>query len=157
MFLVNDTLESRQEMIASYGSFVGVILASVDFEWTVRRAILALGSGTTKEIRNGTLQRCFGLDSYVKAWRKEVTPLTGKRLPEIIHDWQYFREKAYPLRHRLVHGVEGAVTPQYASDRMKAILSASKSIADFADLLGEPLYGRKIIRRKPRKQLNSAK
>lgn len=157
MFLVDDTLESRQEMIASYGPFVGVILAAVDFEWTVRRAILALGSGTTKEIRNKTFKGCFGLEFYKDKWKEEVTPLTGKRLDEIIPDWQYFREKAYPLRHRLVNGVEGSVTPQYASDRMKAILLASKSIADFAASLGEPIYGRRIIRKKPRKQLKSTK
>ncbi|NLD88685.1 MAG: hypothetical protein GX633_10585 [Clostridiales bacterium] len=158
MFLVNDTLESRQKTIASYEPFVGVILAAIDFEWTVRRAILALGSSTTKEIKSKTLNaNCSGLDAYKKAWNKEVKPLTGKRLDEIVPEWQYFKETAYPLRHRLVHGVEGSVTPQYASDRMKAILSASKYIADFADSLGEPLYGRKIIRRKPRKQLNSAK
>lgn len=157
MFLVNDTLENRQDTIASYEPFVGVILAAADFEWTVRRAILALGSSPTKEIRKNILGQSSGLENYKNAWKKEVELLTGKKLTEIIPNWQKFKETAYPLRHRLVHGVEGTVTPEYADDSIKAMLAASKSIADFADSLGEPLYGRRIIRRKSRSQLNSSK
>ena len=157
MFLVHDTLEERQEKIASYDDpFVAVLLAAADFEWTVRRAILALGISTTKEIKEDVLSRCSGLDKYKDAWKKEVEPLTGKGLSEIIPDWQYVKEKAYPLRNRLVHGIEGSVTSQYAQERVKAILSASKAVAEFADSFGEPLYGRRIVRLKRRAKLRGS-
>ena len=157
MFLVHDTLEERQEKIASFDDpFIAVLLAAADFEWTVRRAILALGSSTTKEIKEKVLRQCSGLDNYKDAWKKEVEPLTGKGLPEIIQGWQYVRESAYPLRNRLVHGIEGSVSSQYAQERVEAILSASKAVAEFADSFGEPLYGRRIVRRKPRKELRGS-
>ena len=157
VFLVLDTLEERQEKIASFDEpFIAVLLAAPDFEWTARRAILALGSSTTKEIKENTLKLCSGLKEYKDAWKEEVQPLTGKGLPEIIPGWQYFRESAYPLRNRLVHGIEGSVTSQYAQERVEAILSASKAVTEFADSFGEPLYGRRIVRRKPRKELRGS-
>ena len=81
---------------------------------------------------------------------KEVQPLTDKGLTDIIPNWQYFREQAYPLRNRLIHGIEGTVTPQYAKERVAAFLSASKALAEFDESCGEPVYGRKIIRLKRR-------
>ena len=54
MFLINDTMEERHQTIRSFLSsdpMIAVILAAADFEWTVRRAILALGTLPTKEIR----------------------------------------------------------------------------------------------------------
>ena len=150
MFLVDDTLSQRQSRIRSYEPFVGVILAAVDFEWTVRRAILALGKSPTKQIHDTVLIHCSGLDKYKEAWRLEVKPFTGKGLPEVIADWQFFKEKAFSLRHRLVHGVSGSVTKQYAEERIESILRASKSIAEFAESFNEPIYGRVIRRLKPR-------
>ena len=151
MFLVHDTLEERQKMILSCEDpFIAVLLAAADFEWTIRRAILALGTRETKTIKDEVLARCFGLDGYKEAWMKEVQPLTDKGLTDIIPNWQYFREQAYPLRNRLIHGIEGTVTPQYAKERVAAFLSASKALAEFDESCGEPVYGRKIIRLKRR-------
>lgn len=150
MFLIDDTLTGRQKKIRSYEPFVGVVLAAADFEWTVRRGILALGVSPTKEIRDGVLKRCSGLEQYKIAWNKEAKLLTGKALTEVIPDWGYFKNKAFPLRHRLVHGVDGSVTKQYASERIESILSASKAIVDLAVTHDEPIYGRQIRRIKRR-------
>lgn len=146
MFLVSDTLSGRQKKIRGYEPFVGVVLAAADFEWTVRRGILALGVSPTKEIREGVLHRCSGPGKYKAAWKEEAKLFTGKSLPDVIPDWRYFKEKAFPLRHRLVHGVDGSVTNDYASERIESILAASKAIVDLAVAHDEPIYGRQIRR-----------
>lgn len=150
MFLIKDTLSTRQEKIKSFEPFVAIILAAADFEWTVRRGILALGKSPTKLIRQDVLKGCHGLNRYKEAWRKEVTPYTGDRLTDVIHDWQFFKEKAYPLRHQLIHGVSGSLSPNYAQERIDSILTASRAITEYAISKGEPIYGRKIVRRKHR-------
>lgn len=150
MFLVDDTLPKRHSKIRSYEPFVGVILAAVDFEWTVRRAILALGKSPTKQIRESVLNNCSGLEKYKNAWKMEVKPFTGKTLTEVVPEWQFFKEQAYPLRHRLVHGVSGSVTKAYAESRIESILNASKAICEFSESLNEPIYGRMIRRMKSR-------
>lgn len=150
MFLVNDTLAQRQRRIKSYEPYVAVLLAAADFEWTIRRGILALGVSPTKAIREGVLKRCSGLEAYKRVWNKEVKPFTKKGLIDVVPNWSYFKDKAYPLRHRLIHGVDGSVTPGYAKDRIESILAASKAIVEFAENNGEPIYGRNIVRRKHR-------
>ena len=152
MFLVNDTLAERHEQIRSLEPFIGVILAAADFEWTVRRAILALGTRPTKDIRQDVLGRVSGLERYKNAWKEEVYPRLGKHLAEIIPQWEFFSTDAYKLRNRLVHGVKGTVGEDYARERMESILAASRALNDFAETLGEPLYGRAIRRLKSREE-----
>ena len=152
MFLVDDTLEKRQAYIKrqlKYDPILAVFLAAADFEWTIRRAILALGRNPTKYIREEVLGNCSGLKAYKDAWKKEAKPICGDNLADVVPDWQFFKE-AYKLRHRLIHGVIGTTGNYYATVRVNAILAASKSIADYASSKNEPLFGRKIIRRKPR-------
>ena len=54
MFLVADNRNDRDLLIKSYFDAepaISILLAAADFEWTVRRAILALGKSPTKHIR----------------------------------------------------------------------------------------------------------
>lgn len=155
MFLVRDTRSVRTRKILSYAESdiaVSVILAAMDFEWSCRRAILALGRSTTEELKSesGLLFRCSGLENYKKAWNKEVYPGTGDRLQEVIPDWEYFREQAFPLRHRLVHGVAGTTGRRYATPRIDSMLNASAALADYAANHGTPIFGGRIDRRKAR-------
>ena len=150
MFLVKDSISERHRKIRSMNPFAGVILAAADFEWTVRRAILALGTQPTKVIRE-SLGQASGLDKYKKVWADEVFPRTGKRLPDVIPGWDFFKKDAYKLRHRLVHGAKGTVGEDFARERQECILAASRALNDFAQEQGEPLYGRAIRRLNPRK------
>jgi len=43
MFLIHDTMAERHRKIRGYDKVIGVILAAVDFEWTVRWRYLVLG------------------------------------------------------------------------------------------------------------------
>ena len=109
-FLVGDSQADRHSKIRGFLSegepVIAVLLAAADFEWTVRRAILALGTSPNVEIRSGVLAKCTGLDKYTEAWRFEVKGRTNCGLPEVFTNWGLFRE-AFELRHRLVHGVVG--------------------------------------------------
>lgn len=154
MFLVNDTLENRQNYINSFvtkGEFAAaVILAAADFEWTIRRSILGLGASPTAAIKEkgGVLYKCSGLDGYNKAWSIEVKKTHIVDLKDIIPEWDFFSKKAYNLRHVLVHGESGTVGKDYAMVRISAILNASKSIVNFADKNGLNIYSKLPIRRR---------
>ncbi len=153
MFLVSDTPKARQEKIRLFlerEPAIAVLLAAADFEWTVRRAILALGTNPTKFIREKVINRASGLDDYKDSWRKEVKPRFGVGLAEVIPAWEFFKKQAYPLRNRLVHGVSGSVGTPYATERVEAILRASAALVTFAECHQVPIYGRHIRRTKPR-------
>lgn len=54
MFKIYETRENREELmkkILSEDPCVALVIAFIDFEWTVIRCILALGKSTTKDIR----------------------------------------------------------------------------------------------------------
>lgn len=62
MFFVSDSLLGRQELIRSYmgkQATLGALLSVIDFEWTVRRAIISLGYEPTKKVRDD-IDRCSG-------------------------------------------------------------------------------------------------
>jgi len=153
MFFVNDNQSKRHDKIRSLSgneTAVGAILASVDFEWTLRRTIVGCGLSPTAHIKKHTLDKCHGLDGYSAAWRKEVYPLTGTRLPALISEWQFLKTDAMMLRHRLVHGIKGTVGEGYAARRREALLNASVALVQFASENGVKIYGRIPTRRKPR-------
>lgn len=148
MFLVTDTQEERHANIWKFfenDPTVGVILAAIDFEWTVRRAVLALGQRPTKEIRESTLARCSGLQKYKDAWRTEVFPCHKRSLPQVVTCWKDLKT-AFRLRHVLVHGVSGTTTAEYAFTHVNTMLTSSKNISQFSSGLGKDLFKRKIVR-----------
>lgn len=152
MFLVSDTQEKRHKKLRSLfenDPVIGVILSAIDFEWTVRRAILALGQRPTKEIRQTVLNNCSGLTRYNDAWRKEVYPCRGKTLPQVVERWNDLRE-AFKLRHTLVHGVNGTTTKEYASERVEIILASSEQVYQFIKGRKKEIFGRRIVRYKER-------
>lgn len=149
MFLVSDTLESRQAKIRQFLADepgIAVLLAAADFEWTVRRAILLLGKDSNVDIRETDLHKASGLWKYERAWNAQVWPQHSKRLREIVSGWDYFEKDAMPLRHKLIHGEQGTTSGDYATDRVEAILAASKSVVHFAHEKGKKVFGRLEIR-----------
>ena len=152
MFLVRDTIQSRDEKIRSFldkESAIAVLLAAADFEWTVRRAILACGTSPMRELRERILRACNGPRSYAQCWNKEVTPRFDKELKNVIPDWEVFL-KAFQLRHNLIHGVQGTTGVKYARKRVETIIAASKAIAEFAAENGAQIYSARIRRVKSR-------
>tara|TARA_R110001599_G_scaffold127379_8_gene300760 strand:- start:27801 stop:28271 length:471 start_codon:yes stop_codon:yes gene_type:complete len=154
-FLVSDSQHDRHAKISQFLNdrepVIAVLLAAADFEWTVRRAILALGSSSNVDIRLGVLARCSGLGKYKEAWDKEVKKRFGKGLPEVVSNWEEFKT-AFELRHRLVHGVAGTTGVQFAERRVSTVLDASREVADFGLSQSIDLFGRLPIRKRKKRQ-----
>ena len=154
-FLVDDKQPDRHAKIKSFlanrENVIAVLLAAADFEWTVRRAILALGASPNADIRSGVLKHCSGLDKYKEAWTKEVKRNRAKGLADVVPNWGPFKE-AFKLRHTLVHGVSGTTGKHYAEARINLILAASAAVSAFALEQGVDLYSRLPVRQRPRKK-----
>lgn len=151
MFFVDDTQTQRHKRIRSFlktEPAIAVLLGATDFEWTVRRAIIALGESPNVDIRERTLDGCHGLDAYKKAWKLEMQPVHTVPLSAVIPNWQFFREKAFPLRHKIIHGVLGTVGADHATLRVEAMLDASHALVQFAASRESDLYKRLKVRRR---------
>jgi hypothetical protein len=150
MFLINDKQTTRHEKIRSYlqkEPVIAVILAAADFEWTARRAILALGRSPTKTINaRFDRERKGGPAALKEYWKIEVKPRLKTDLARILPNWGELAKNAYQLRNRLVHGADGSVGNKFAARAVETMLKGSKVIADYALEQGEPVYG-KCIRR----------
>ena len=150
MFLVSDTLNGRQKLIRSYSGkniTLGVLLSVVDFEWTVRRAIIALGFEPTKHIRK-SIDRCSGPTAYKKAWGKHVFPYRAKQLNSVVPDWDFLSKQSFILRHKIAHGVQVTADEKYAAERRDCALEASKAIVEYSNSCGIDLYSKLPIRKK---------
>jgi hypothetical protein len=107
-------------------------LAAVDFEWTVRRAIIALGTNSNRLIRDEVLNRSHGADDY--------------------KDWKFLKEEAFLLRHQVIHGVRGMPSSKKTHKCVEAFLGASQAIGSYAYSNHSPLFGKRLsVRRQPRK------
>jgi hypothetical protein len=124
-----------------------MLLSVIDFEWTVRRAIIALGVEPTKDIRLD-LEGCHGLDAYKKAWKKHVFPPTQHGLALVVPSWAFLKKQVFPLRHKIVHGVSVRAGEAFAAERRDCALEASAAICNFASSRGVNLYQRLPVRTK---------
>ena len=118
MFLVKDSSPSREERIKQFlpgDPPLAALLAVIHFEWTIRRAIIALGTSPNVEMRE-KLIRCHGCNAYKDLWKDEVFPKIKLRLPQVIKNWDGL-VRAFRLRHRLVHGVTSCGI-DYARERV---------------------------------------
>lgn len=154
MFLYTDPQIARHKRIRSFlanDPFVAVILAATDFEWTTRRAILALASLPTKEVNSRfESERRGGPSGLNNHWKNLVQPRLKDALPSIVPDWEFLLKRAYHLRNNLVHGAEGKVTSAYAAKIVDSLLGGSSAVAKYAESHGERIFGKKIQRIKSR-------
>lgn len=147
MFLVSDTIERRHLKIRSFlpgEPVMAILLAAVDFEWTVRRAIIALGTNSNKTIREVVLKHCHGPDHYKEAWKTEVKLRFGKGLADVVQNWNELQGTAFILRNRVVHGIRGMPSSRKTSEAVEIFLQASSCIAKFAVVNHVPLFGKKL-------------
>lgn len=145
-FLVKDTQSERHRRIRAFVTdelaLVAVLLAAVDLEWTLRRALYVMGTTPIKELRE---QRISSLRKYARVWRKEVRESNARKLEDVVDDWTAL-EKAYEMRHKIVHGSQGSTSVAYASARVDRILAASGDIVSYCEACGYDVYAR-ITRR----------
>ena len=201
MFKIYETRENREEFmkkLLSEDPCVALVIAFLDFEWTVRRCVLALGKSTTKDIRakfSGKLSIGFyrndestksdskrnyklicSLSDYNKLWNAEVEVNGHDGLYVILnsnvkvsnvegfdndkfnhikknkfsskstHDLLKYVYKAF--RNTLIHGVRTSVRDDTAKFFFNFIVACSRALCSYAEEKGEPIYNRKIVRRK---------
>jgi hypothetical protein len=148
MFLVQDSSaarEARIQQLSVEDPTLSALLAVIHVEWTVRRAIIALGTSPNVDIRD-QLKNCHGLEKYKKLWRNEVFPKTQQGLPDVVRDWESL-DRSFRLRHRLVHGVSGC-SHEYAQVRTSWALAAAANVREFCSVHDVDLDSRLPVRRK---------
>lgn len=149
MFFVSDSLVGRQKLIRSYmgkQATLGALLSVIDFEWTVRRAIISLGYKPTKQVRDD-IDRCSGAVAYKDKWREHVVPRFGTPLESVVPDWNALKDGSFTMRHKIVHGVNVSAKEQDAIENRETALKASAAICAFASQHGFDLYAKLKVRR----------
>jgi len=119
-----------------------IILASVHFEWMIKRAILKLGESSTKKLRL-ELEGIYKIDdkknSYKDVWNREVGKrFKHKKLGTVLGNLHDIKNHALKVRGKIIHG-NGTVS---RSDGLKAVdefLRAGEKLRIFAQTQGEDL------------------
>ena len=159
MPVLNGSFKQRRRAILNQAKRdleMGFLLAEFNFEWTLRRCILALSKCPTVVIRE-RLSRCHGWDAYKEAWQdcvrhfsSDVKPigtlLEGVSIEDIpAVNIQHLKD-ALDGRHVLAHGVKGGVSDRFAVVGLSLFLNASDRLQRYAHKRGERLFGRRIYR-----------
>ena len=122
------------------------MLAAVNFEWTVCRAVLFLSKTPNSKLRI-LMRDYFSPDKYKDLWKLEVTAARScEPLAIVVRSWSSVR-KAFEARNRLVHGRD-RFTKNMATPHVEAPVKGANYVDDYCELLGRLLFGRMPIRRK---------
>lgn len=149
MFLATDRTIHRERRVRQFlggAPSLSLILAAVNFEWTVCRAVLFLSPTANAELR-GKMSKFYSLDGYRELWKQEVATFRSiPPLAEVVENWAQVRS-AFDARNRLVHGRD-RYTRNMATPHVEALLRGVQSIDSYCECIGAPLYARMPIRRK---------
>lgn len=150
MFLASERKEQREHKVRSHlhsEPGISLLLAAVNFEWTVCRAVLFLSTTPNSKLR--TLMRgYYSLDKYKDLWKLEISAgadPTRRPIANVVRNWSSVRT-AFEARNRLVHG-RHRVTRNMATPHVEALLQGANDIDDYCKSLGYPLFGRMPVRR----------
>ncbi len=127
---------------------MSLLLAAVNFEWTVCRAVLFLSQTPNSELR-ARMGDYYSLEAYKDLWKSEVVaarPLDP--LAVVVRNWSSVR-KAFLARNRLVHGRD-RYTRNMAKIHIVSLLEGAGYVDAYCESLGFPLHGRMLVRRKRR-------
>jgi hypothetical protein len=181
MFYVNQLQKERHNFIKAFLNKdetcpVAIVLAAVDFEWTLRRVILACGNAKSKDILNRLMHK--SLNKYKKAYfdihkenisedeekrheNKIWSPsgldaykkmwkqeINGVPLMSVLKNHEALIS-AFNVRNKIVHGVSVPIRHEYASDVTNNFLVESKNLAEKSKENGGDIFS-KIDRRRPK-------
>lgn len=159
MFDLSDKRSKRRKTILGYAQMDaqhGVLLAAMDFEWTCRRAILALSKTPTVIIYDKFINGYEAFDGLLKAWKEEVlTSLDGAaNLPDLLNKkiaWSWVSD-AMMCRNIIVHGTETRVSDKECRWAVFVLEKACDVIASYVTECGKDLFVR-ISRPRSKKEL----
>jgi hypothetical protein len=149
MFLASDHVEHRERKVRRFLSSepgIALLLAAVNFEWTVCRAVLFLSQTSNADLR-AKMRDYYSLEKYKELWQDEVvssgSPLG---LAKLVRNWSTV-QGAFRARNVLVHGKD-RFTRNMATPHVDALLKGVRFIDEYCEIRGKPLYGRMPIRRR---------
>lgn len=155
MFLRSDHRLSREKKVRRYLTSepgISLLLAAVNFEWTLGRAVRHLHLSSPGWLHANSellsfIKKCSGLTRYKELWEKEVVGVRQcSSLHLIVCDWNAVME-AFMQRHVLVHGRD-RYTKKMAEPHVEALIAGANDIDKFCESLGCPLNARIPIRRR---------
>ena len=168
MFLVSDGSRAERlkiiEKCSDNDMALRILLAAIDFEWTFRRVVLALGYAPTSQIRADFKQlKAYTYAGMKKIWKQQVVACDKSRisLVEFFNvcerfvdgeksNWELL-QKSHRVRNGIVHGSCGSVAEERGREFSDVFLKASDALVGLAETNGKNIYGR-IVRRIPRKR-----
>ena len=160
MFDLKDKRGKRRRIIlgtAQIDAQYGVVLAAMDFEWTCRRAILALSHKLTVMIYEKFIEDYSSLKGLEKAWNSEVVPVVKDAcsLPDLLVSkkvqWECVKD-AMKCRNAVVHGTESRVSDKECRWAVWVLENACDVIAAFVEGQGGSIF-KPINRRRSRKEI----
>jgi hypothetical protein len=156
MFTLFDKRDKRRKTIAGYAEIdiqLGVLLAAVDFEWTCRRAILALSKNPTVTIRQkfSTDYRSFG--GLKIGWENEVDD--KKSLDSVFSgtaiSWSQI-DDAMEIRNEIVHGSGDKTSLKEGRYAVYVLETACDILVEYVKVADKDLFKR-ISRSRSRKMI----
>ena len=151
MFLVSDGNRTNRrkliEQVAGEDRVIKVLLAAIDFEWTLRRTVMALGYSPTKQLAEKMSKREFRhFDGIKKLWKDEVVGHLGKGTPTLAQvidttakmptdargNASACLQKAREFRNNIVHGNQGSCGKEYGELQADVFFAVSDALAAFA-------------------------
>ena len=148
MFLASDRIEHRERKVRRFmrsDPGVSLLLAAVNFEWTVCRAVMFLSKTPNSQLRQ-RMADYYSPSKYKELWKSEVLS-AGPFAPlaEIVQNWAAVR-KAFHARNRLVHGRD-RYTMNMATPHVEALLKGAAYVDRYCEAAGSPLHKRMPVRR----------
>lgn len=160
MFDLNDKRQKRRKTIVGYAQMDakhGVILAAMDFEWTCRRAILALSRKPTVVLYEKFIEDYSAFRGLTKAWREEVMPnissaITLQNLVSRKIHWNLVCA-AMQCRNVIIHGTESRVADPECRWAVCALEDACDVVASFVEEHNSKSIFETISRRRTKKEI----
>lgn len=148
MFLASDRIEQREKKIRDFLSTdpsIALILAAVNFEWTVSRAVLFL-STTKNTVLRKKMRDYYSPKKYNDLWSEEVVPNGHAPLTKIVRNWSSIL-KGFDARNVIVHGKD-RYTKNMATPHIDAVLKGISFVDTYCKNCGKPLYERMPVRKR---------
>lgn len=144
MFDLSDKRNKRRKTILGYAHFdpgLGVVLAAMDFEWTCRKAIVALSGTPTVTLYERFFNRYISLKKLTEAWNVEVMPNLAHKcsLNDVVCTNGIKRKQvldAMKCRNVVVHGTESRVFAQECRWAVCVLEDACDNVAAFVEAQG---------------------
>ena len=149
MFLASDRAQDRERKIRAFMArepSITLVLAAVNFEWTVSRAVLFLSKTPNTALREKMI-KFHSPDKYKVLWAEEVAKAHGNiSLAQLVRNWSKVID-GFRARNVLVHGRD-RYTVNMATPHVEALLVGAQYVDSYCESIGKPLYARMPVRKK---------